>query len=274
MQNRRGTLYLILAVISGLSAVLLARNWLQQQIPIIPVGADTTPVIVASEDVPAGTALDASQIEVFDWPADHIPEGVIRDPNQTMGRVLKRAIIEGEPVLESTLLAMGAEAGLHALIGPSRRAMSIKVDAVVGVAGWIKPGTRVDVLATVRRIDWDRPLPYSKVILQDVKVLAIDQKLEEADEGEAEIVSVVTLEVDPPQAQRLAFATAEGTVQLALRNPEDSEVVHTQSVTVSDVMPVHITNGAKPAVANKPRSNGRGPTMEVIRGSNLTKQAL
>jgi pilus assembly protein CpaB len=275
MQNRRGTLYLLLAVVSGLSAVVLARNWLQRQIPIIPVGTDTTPVLIANGDLPAGVPLTGSGVDVFDWPSDHLPDGAISERKNAVGRVLKRAVVEGEPLLESGLLRAGSEAGLHALIGKNRRAMSIKVDAVVGVAGWVKPGTRVDVVATLRRVDWDRPLPYSRVILQDIKVLAIDQKLEEADEGEAEIVSVVTLEVDPSQAQRLAYANSEGTLQLALRNPEDSRIVDTVSVTVGDVVPVKLAETLVPSVSS-PRAitNGHRTTIEVIRGASVTKELL
>jgi pilus assembly protein CpaB len=275
MQNRRGTLYLLLAVVSGLSAVVLARNWLQRQIPIIPVGTDTTPVLIANGDLPAGVPLTGSGVDVFDWPSDHLPDGAISERKNAVGRVLKRAVVEGEPLLESGLLRAGSEAGLHALIGKNRRAMSVKVDAVVGVAGWVKPGTRVDVLATLRRVDWDRPLPYSRVILQDITVLANDQKLEEADEGEAEIVSVVTLEVDPSQAQKLAYANSEGSLQLALRNPEDSRIVDTVAVTVGDVVPVKLTETLMPSVSTaRPATNGHRTSIEAIRGASVTKELL
>lgn len=271
MPNRRGLLYLILSVISGVCAVLLARTWLASQVPERAAMIDTTPVVVAATHAPAGSVLVESRVEVVDWPTAYLPEGVIDDPSRVRDRVLRRAILEGEPLLESALLPEGAEAGLHSLIRRDRRAMSVEVDAVIGVAGWVKPGTRVDVLATVRRVDWERPVPYSQVILQDVLVLAIDQKLEQADAGEAEIVSVVTLEVTPDQAQRLAYVAAEGTLQLALRNPEDSDLVPTRSVAVADL--VHVGEET-PAQPPEPEGGGERIRVETVRGAALSEELL
>ena len=105
----------------------------------------------------------------------------------------RRALAVGEPILDAFLLPQGAQAGLGALIGENRRAVSVKVDPVIGVAGFVTPGSHVDVLATLRRVDRDKALPYSKVILENISVLAIDQKLEDVGGTEPELVSVVTL---------------------------------------------------------------------------------
>jgi pilus assembly protein CpaB len=144
----------------------------------------------------------------------------------------------------------------------------VKVDPVVGVAGFVVPGTHVDVIVTISRVDTDG-LAYSKVILQDVEVLAIDQKLEEAKEGEPTLVQVVTVEVSPEQAEKLTHAAHQGRLQLALRNPTDREIVETRSVGVADVLgdrrPIRTASrGVAP-----PR-----PNVEVIKGAQITVQSF
>jgi pilus assembly protein CpaB len=142
----------------------------------------------------------------------------------------------GEPVLETALFEAGASGGLLAVISPEHRAVTVKVDSVIGVAGFVTPGARVDVMATLRRVDHTKALPYSKVILQNIRVLAVDQKLEEVKSREPEIVSVVTLEVTPVQAEHLVYAAHEGRIQLAMRSPGDEESVKTRSAGVADVL--------------------------------------
>jgi pilus assembly protein CpaB len=137
----------------------------------------------------------------------------------------------------------------------------VKVDPVIGVAGFVKPGAHVDVLVTARRVDQPKPVPYSKAILQDIKVLAVDQKLEQAQNGDPEIVNVVTLEVTPKDGEKLTYASHQGKLQLAMRNPSDDEKVESYSINVADLM-----GGRKRARASRPRSNAR---VQVLRGSSL-----
>jgi pilus assembly protein CpaB len=181
--------------------------------------------------------------------------------------VLRRPLSRGEPVLESSLLPVGSQAGLPSVITNSKRAVSVKVDPVVGVAGFVAPGTRVDVLATLRRIDTEEKLPYTKLILQDVAVLAIDQKLEEARNGDPELVSVVTMELTPKQSEELTYAAHEGRLQLALRGPGDHEEVKTQPVSVATLL------GGSPA--RKPKvAVQAGPSVQVITGSSVSVKSF
>lgn len=268
MQNRRAIFFLSLAVVLGVAAALAAHSWARGQMLDAPAPAVATrPLVVAKADLQVGSALGAGDIEILDWPQKYVPTGSFTDLGSAMGRVLRRPLGAGEPVLEPSLLPEGSDAGLVAVIDSDKRAVSVKVDPVIGVAGFVKPGTRVDVLATLRKTDRKGKLDaYSKVILQDVPVLAIDQRMEERDDGKPQLVSVVTLEVGPDDAQRLTYSAHEGRLQLALRNPTDRQQVETTSVNAADLLP---------SEAPRPRSKGHaGPAVEVIRGSKVTRQSF
>jgi pilus assembly protein CpaB len=264
MQNRRGLLFLGLALLLGVVAAGVAQRWMTSHALKAPEAVETGKVIVARVDLSVASSLSERQLQAVEWPKEHVPGGAFFDANALDGRVLRRPIAAGEPVLESALFEAGAEGGLAAVIEPNRRAVSVKVDSVIGVAGFVKPGARVDILATVRRIDQQKPIPYSKVILQDVRVLAVDQQLEEARDGDPEVVNVVTVEVEPSEAEHLIYAAHEGKLQLALRTPGDTDLVETKSVGVADLL------GGKPAGTRKPTQIARRSTsVEIIRGSKV-----
>jgi pilus assembly protein CpaB len=268
MQNRRALLFLFFAIALGVGAALTAQRWLEQQRQK-PDAAETTTqaVAVVRQDMLVGQLVRSRELATVDWPLEYLPQGAHADPAALEGRVLRRPLAAGEPVLESALLPEGARAGLISVIDPMRRAMSVQVDPVIGVAGFVVPGAHVDVIGTVQP---DQGEPVSKVLLQDVEVLAIDQKLEEAEEGEPELVQVVTLEVSPADAEKLTFAAHEGRLQLALRNPTDREVVETNSVRVADLLGVR-----RPVrVASKPVYRAPGVNVEVIKGSQVSQQSF
>ncbi len=265
MQNRRGLTFLALAVLLGLGAAFMAREFTGNTPAAQAAGVPTTPVVVAQVDVGTAMSLTLADVKMVDWPTAHVPTGAITSIAGAEGRVTRRPLVTGEPVLEGALFEKGAEGGLPAVIAADHRAVSVKVDSVIGVAGFVKPGAKVDVLATLRRVDQQKQLPYSKVILQDVKVLAIDQKLEEARDGEAQLVSVVTLEVKPDQAQKLIYSAHEGRLQLALRTPGDLKVEELASIGVADVL----GGGKKSAPKVAARSHAGGVAVQVIRGSKV-----
>jgi pilus assembly protein CpaB len=266
MRNRRALLFLSVAILLGAAAAFLAQRWLEKQKPVATGNGilETAEVVVARTGITVATALQPNQLTTVEWPKRYLPAGAFASPESLSGRVLRRAVTSGEPILEAVLLPAGSAAGLPSLIEQKRRALSVKVDQVIGVAGFVTPGTRVDVLATLRRVDSQKALPYTKVILQDVPVLAIDQQLEEAANGEPETVNVVTLEVTPVEAERLIYSAHEGRLQLALRNPVDREMEKTKSAGVRDVLGIR-----------RPRASSNGkprPRVEVYRGSNRSVQ--
>jgi len=268
MQNRRAILFLILAVALGVGAAFTAQRWLEQQ-RVQPAGPSTTvPVAVMRTDLQVGQVVHERELATVDWPSSYVPAGAKSDPAQLEGRVTRRPISAGEVVLESSLLPQGAQAGLVSVIDPTRRAVSVKVDPVIGVAGFVTPGAHVDVLVTIALPDGE---PVSKIVLQDVEVLAIDQKLEEAKEGEPELVQVVTVETSPQDTEKLTYAAHQGRLQLALRNPTDREIVETHSVNVAEMLG---DRRPAPRIASRPVQRAPGANVEVIKGSQVSVQSF
>ncbi len=267
MFNRRALLFGLLALTLGLAGAYLNYEWLSAQAPktvteIVKAGPVTVEVVTAQADVGAGEVIRDIHLTAVDWPRDLLPPGALVAPARAEGRVSRRSIATGEPILETALLPEGTEAGLSPIIGDGMRAVAVKVDEVIGIAGFVKPGARVDVLATIKNRRGGTGATYSKVILQDVKVLAIDQSLEKVEAGEPQLVSVVTLEVGPADSQKLTFAAHEGKLQLALRNPADGEEVRTRSVTSATL------RGAAPKrKVNKTH-------VEVIKGLDVSRESF
>lgn len=260
MQNRRGLIFLGLAIAMGIAAAWFTQQLVSEGAPG-EAALETTPVVVLRADVPVATSLTKEYLTTAEWPVAHVPQGALRDEDQAVGRVVRRPVAAGEPVLEMALFETGTSGGLPAVIESGHRAVSVKVDNVIGLAGFVSPGARVDVMATIRRVDRDRALPYSKVILQNIRVLAVDQKLEEARAGDPELVNVVTLEVDPIEAEHLIYAAHEGRLQLAMRTPGDDEEVATRSVGVVDVL--------GETKVQRPTTRRAGTAVQVLNGTNL-----
>jgi pilus assembly protein CpaB len=223
-------------------------------------------VVVVRSDIPVASVLAKEHVKTIQWPSDHVPGGALRSVDQAVGRVVRRPIAAGETLLEISLFATGSAGGLPSVIKTNYRAVSVKVDNVIGVAGFVTPGSRVDVMATIRRIDLPKALPFAKVILQDIRVLAVDQKLEEVKSGDPELVSVVTLEVDPIQAEHLIYAAHEGRLQLALRSPGDDAKVATRSIGVADVLEGNMS-GKKPPKKRVVASASK--RIKIIRGTKV-----
>ncbi len=267
MLNRRSLLFLVLAVVFGFAAMGLTRTYLAKAAaaPVLEeIGL--VEVALAAHDLPVGTAIGADDIRLVEWPETHAPKKAFGSKAELNGRVLRHPLSEGDPIFPSLLLPEGAVSGLVSMIGEGHRAVSVKVDAVIGVAGFIKPGTRVDVLATLRRSDNQH---FSKVVLQDVRVLAVDQALEDTTDGEPKVVNVVTLEVEPQNAERLIHAAHEGRLQLALRNPGDEEVVKTQAVRAGDLYGA-AKKKAQPRPVKKKR-NVQKEFIEIIKGTERSR---
>jgi pilus assembly protein CpaB len=187
-------------------------------------GEDMVPIVVATGELSLGTLLTEEQLQVVDWPERVKLEGSFSDLKDLVGRGLIIPVLTNEPLLESKLAPEGAGAGLASTIPEGMRAVSVKVNDVIGVAGFVGAGTHVDVILTGSP-NTRNETDTSKVILENVQVLAAGQNIEQHVNGEPQNVQVVTLLVTPEEAQRLSLASQDGRIQLALRNPLDLEQV-------------------------------------------------
>ena len=220
MARIRVFVVLVLALTAGGVLAFGTYNYVKNA-PGRTVTMPTRPVVVAATDLEVGAELTNDDLRIIDWPATAVPEGAIADPKDVIGRGLIIAVIKNEPMLPRKMASKEAGSGLPPAIPPGLRAVSVRVNEVIGVAGYVTPGTRVDVVATVNPTSQHQDIT-SKVILTDVQVLAAGTKLEKTGDRDKPVpVTVVTLLVDPNEAERLTLASSEGKIQLALRNPLD-----------------------------------------------------
>ncbi|MBA3270486.1 MAG: Flp pilus assembly protein CpaB, partial [Acidobacteria bacterium] len=212
----------LLAITAGSALAFGTYNYMQQ---LPPQGASipTIAVVVAATDLQIGAEIGSDDLRIVDWPANAAPRGAFSAADEIIGRGLILPVIENEPILPMKLASKEAGSGLPPVIPPGLRAVSVRVNEVIGVAGYVLPGTHVDVVATVNPTD-QRNDVMSKVILTNVQVLAAGTKIEHnVENNKALPVTVVTLLVNPEEAERLTLASTEGKIQLALRNPLDRE---------------------------------------------------
>ena len=234
-RRSRPFILLALAVVSGGAAAYLAMQYIRQQAtPLMAATPKTAQVVVAAHDMPLGSILGDRDVKTVDWAGGALPPGFIGSVPEAVGRGLITPVQENEPVLEAKLAAKGAGGGLPVIIDQGMRALSVAVDQVVGVAGFVLPSTRVDVLLTLT--DAGSKEPATRVIMQNVKALAAGQSIQQDKEGKAQSVPVVTLLVTPEQAETLALAASQGRIQMALRNSLDTLHIETRGTRVSALM--------------------------------------
>jgi pilus assembly protein CpaB len=222
------------ATASGILAGYVALSYVSEGPAPLAAVTPTRTTVVANRDLPAGSIVRREDVKMVNWPGAVVPQGFATQPGEVVGRGLITEVRENEPLLDWKLAQKEAGGGLSITIPEGMRAVSVKVDEVVGVAGFVLPGTRVDVLATVVPGS-DRTQTTTRIILQNVRALAADQRYQQDVDGEPRSVTVVTLLVTPEQAEALTLAATEGRIQLALRNILDSREVHTPGRQISSL---------------------------------------
>ncbi|MGF7129690.1 pilus assembly protein CpaB [Paraburkholderia sp. EB58] len=228
MKNSRAFIMLAVAMLAGLAAVVFASRWLVQT----SSGA-VTQVAVATDDLNLGEPISGAMIHTVSWPTNSIPPGAFTDPKSLDGRVLRTSLQRGEPVLESKLAPVGTKGGLSAVIGEGHRAITVRVNDVVGVAGFALPGNYVDVIVNTQQDQYnksDTQQSISKTVLEKILVLAVAQQVNR-DDTAPKVVNAVTLEVTPDQAEKLDLARSVGTLSLVLRNQVDADTLATAGAT-------------------------------------------
>jgi len=274
----RVLLVIALALTAGGSLALATYKYVEKT-PTRTVSMPTHPVVVAAANLDIGAELSNEDIRIIDWPASSVPKDATSDPKEAVGRGLILPVIENEPILPMKLASKDAGAGLPPAIPPGLRAVSVRVNEVIGVSGYVVPGTHVDVLGTLSPTEKTTDMT-SKVILTDVQVLAAGTKIErDTEKGKPIPVNVVTLLVNPDESERLTLAANEGKIQLALRNPLD----RAQSVT-KGIKPAALL-GLAPPVRQLPTRTYPAPvvatvkppepaTVEIIRGDKRAREVV
>lgn len=266
MFKKRGLLLVMLSVLIAAAAAWTANNYVQTRIASAAAGnAPMVKVVAASMRLPYGTKLEARHVRTVEVPENVLPRGAIRDFAEVDGQVVKGEILEGEILLKDRVAGTGGGSAFAALVEPNKRAVSVRVNDVVGVAGFLLPGNYVDVLGTRLEIGSTRRAT-TQTIIHNVKVLAVDQTAS-TDKNEPVVVRAVTLELSPQEAETLVKWEEEGSIQLALRNPLDT--------MVAEQKPAEPPPAPKPVARPAPRPADEGPSVTLIRGtkvqSNKTK---
>ncbi len=216
MFKTRTIVMLLFALLMGLAAAFVAKNWANNRLAATEQD-DGTQVVVAALQIPFGKKLEPTDLRLATMPQNMVPASAHIKIEDLNGTVAMGTIYPGEIVMKEKVAEFGGGSALSAVISPTKRAVTVRVNDVIGVAGFLMPGNRVDVVSA--KPDGNRRYK-SETLLEDVKVLAVDQTAS-PEKDKPVIVRAVTLELSPTEAEKLVKATQEGTVQLALRNPLD-----------------------------------------------------
>ncbi|HEY5648222.1 MAG TPA: Flp pilus assembly protein CpaB [Nitrospiria bacterium] len=271
MRSRGPYIALAAAIALGLLTTFLAYRWMQSQAYAKPAPQTekiaVAPVVVSALELPPGSILQKESLKTVNWPKTSIPDTAIGNPDYLVGRVIVAPMLTGEPFTENKLAAKGVEGGLTAIIAPGKRAMSVRVDEVIGVAGFVAPGTFVDVMVVLegktKGVD-----ATIKTLLQNIKVLASGQKVVQ-EKDKPSLVNVMTLEVSVEEAQKLALGATRGKLQLALRTQTDDKEVKTPHIHTHQLLggPPKMVKRGKKKVPEK-------VTVEIIRGDERSRHSV
>ena len=274
---------LVLSLIIGLGATIVAAGWISQQGQVA-----SAKVVVAAGDIQLGSRLTPQMLKTVEWPSGSIPPGAVAKADELEDRVVKTSVLRGEPILEAKLAAVGTKGGLSAVIPEGKRAMTVRVNDVIGVAGFALPGNHVDIVVNTQ-LDGDGrgDRQISKIVLEHILVLAVAQEANR-DETKPRVVNAVTLELTPEQAEKLDLARSVGTLSLVLRNQIDKDGAETRGIMKQQLLAgdkvqpqpekKEVKPVAKPvrAVAAKKRPAvvtvaASKDTVEVIKGVHKSK---
>ncbi len=280
MRNSRAILIIGVALLLALGAVVLAAKWMGEQ---GPAGAR---VVVAAADIGQGARILPASLQLTDWPAGSMPPGAITDIKLLEGRIARGDIARGEPVLESKLAPAGTLGGLSAVVASGKRAMTVRVNDVVGVAGFALPGNYVDILVNLAPTNSDLAQnagSISKIVLERILVLAVAQE-SAVDDSKPRVVNAVTLELTPNEVEKLDLARSIGSLSLVLRNQIEAQPANTTGATRESVLglpalsakaPVPVRDPAPHIAPTAPRQpSAPRDGVLVIRGLDAASQSF
>lgn len=279
MKNAKPLLVILVSVVVGAVAVGIAAQWVARQASIA-----TTQVVVAARDLEVGTRLRADMMQVVEWPLGAPLKEPFAVPEKLYERVINAQVLRGEPIVAARLAPPGEKGGLSAVLDEGKRAITVKVNEIVGVAGFALPGNYVDVMVNTPD---DANKPVSKIVLERILVLAVAQDASTGD-NKPRVVNAVTLQVTPQQAEQIDLARSIGSLSLVLRSQGDKGASATTGARKTDLLkpgpvvvqpapvkadaPAPAPKVAPRPVARKPAASAPAPAasapekLEVIRG--------
>ncbi len=277
MRNIKALGLLFLALLTGLAAAVYASDWVASR-----GGVSSNKVVVAVVDIQLGSKINPQMLSTIDWPSGSIPEGAFREVKDVETRVARVGVLRGEAILEGKLAPVGTQGGLSAVIASGKRAMTVRVNDVVGVAGFALPGNYVDVMVNAQQDKGkggEDTRQISKTVLEQVLVLAVAQEAGR-DDTKPKVVSAVTLELSPEDSEKLDLARSVGTLSLVLRNQVDKVTVATSGITKSQLFgekevplaPVRLIAAGKPRPAARPAP--AAPSVECVEVVRTAGRAL
>ncbi len=233
---KRPIVFLILAGMGAvLAAIVVFSAIRKRESEVQRAMAHTVEVLVAANDIPLGAKLEPDSVKLVRWARDSVPQGAFTDPQAVAGSFARSEFVANEPVVASKLFMGEKTSGVMPLLIPAgMRAMSMPVDEVADIAGFVEPHTRVDILVAVAGTGPNEP-SFSRIVLQNIEVLAVAQEIEHVKDT-PEVVKVVTLLVTPADAEKLTLASREGMLRLAMRNYSDSKIVATRGIALTQLL--------------------------------------
>lgn len=196
----------------------------------------TVPVVVSLVDLPEGSTIDRNMVTANPWPVPTIPAGAFSTPDSVVGRVTRVAVFKGEPIVPGRLAPVGTGPGLEVKITPGKRAMALRINDVAGISGFIQPNSRVDVMVTLTNTKDGKAQQVAKLFMENMRVLSVGHEVQRDAQGKPINAATATIEVTPEEAERLAVATSQGSIQLVLRGYGDPDSIDTKGATSRDVL--------------------------------------
>ena len=281
MRNWNATLPIFLSLAIAVGGSYFIYRWIERRtapkevVQVEKVAA--VPVVVAAMDLTWGTQLTVEMLKTLPFLKESLPSGHYSSIDDLAQRVLIANLKQGEPIVEHRLAPVDVKTGgVSAVLAPGKRAVAVKGDKVIGISGFINPGNRVDILATMK--DPASKSERTKIVLENINVLATGTQMVRDGKGQPAPVDVYTLEVTPLESEKLALAAAQGKLQFALRNITDGEAVRTRGATVSQTLRSLTPPPDAPVKKAAPKKEYYAPptstTVEVIRGGQITKQKV
>ncbi|MDO8431816.1 MAG: Flp pilus assembly protein CpaB [Candidatus Binatus sp.] len=251
--KRQKIFVLVAGVAAMLASIMVYSALKRREAEVQKATARNVQVLVAAFNLPLGSKIGPDAVKMTRWSAESVPDGAYTDPKQVLGSYVKNSMVANEPIVGSKLFTGDKTAGVMPLLIPfGMRAVSVPVDEVSDIAGFVLPHTHVDILVAINGGGVEKP--FSKVVLQNIEVLAVAQEVE-MKKDEPTIVKVVTLLVSPPEAERLSLASREGTLRLAMRNYNDNKIVLTSGTDIQQMLRAYSSAPEIPVMPTQPAAH-------------------